>query len=54
MTSLSALNLLRVWEEGQNAHPVQRALALLEVAAPEAGGGWGDKSLGVWRLAEIA
>jgi len=46
MTSLSALNLLRVWEEGQDTHPVRRALALLESAWPESGDGWGGAPIG--------
>src|SRR5258708_3405323 len=45
MTSLSALTLLRVWEEGQDTHPVRRALALLEAALPETGG-WGGAPIG--------
>jgi hypothetical protein len=46
MTSLSALNLLRVWEEGQDTHPVRRALALLDAVAPESSGDWGGVSIG--------
>lgn len=35
MTTLSASNLLRVWEKGHAQHPVDRALLLLGVSEPE-------------------
>src|SRR5215212_9635957 len=35
MRSLSAYNLLRVWEVGEDQHPLDRALTLLTVACPE-------------------
>jgi hypothetical protein len=37
MRALSPSELLEVWERGQSAPPVRRALLLLEAAAPEAG-----------------
>lgn len=39
MNAPSAEDLLRVWEESHRAHPIRRALALLEVASPDIGGG---------------
>jgi hypothetical protein len=35
MRPLSAFDLLRVWEVGEDQHPLDRALTLLEVACPE-------------------
>lgn len=35
MHSLSAFNLVQVWEWGQHRHPVDRAIALLTLAQPE-------------------
>ncbi len=37
MNAPNAENLLQVWEARHNAHPIRRALALLEVAAPDVG-----------------
>jgi hypothetical protein len=44
--SPNAESLLRVWEEYHGAHPIRRALALLEVAAPGA-------AMGDWAAAPI-
>ena len=47
MIAASADSLLRVWEEQQRAHPVQRALHLLAAAWPEPGwDGWLHASVG--------
>ena len=35
MRPLSAQDLLRVWEVGENQHPLDRALTLLAAACPE-------------------
>src|SRR5215204_6554358 len=35
MRSLSAYDLLRVWEAGEDQHPLDRALTLLAAACPE-------------------
>lgn len=35
MSSLSAASVLRIWEDGQSRHPVDRALALLNLNAPD-------------------
>ncbi len=35
MSSLSAAAVLRIWEDGQSRHPVDRALALLSLNAPD-------------------
>ncbi len=35
MQSLSASNVIRIWELGQNQHPVDRALLILSFACPE-------------------
>jgi hypothetical protein len=44
--SPNAENLLRVWEENHGAHPIRRALALLEAATPGA-------TIGDWAAAPI-
>src|ERR1700760_3818435 len=47
MAMLSADVLLAVWESGHQQHPIQRALALLEAAWPEApAGGWACAPIG--------
>jgi hypothetical protein len=58
MIAVDARALLRVWEEQQRAHPVQRALHLLAHAWPEHGeGGWlhapiGTRDAALMRLHE--
>jgi len=47
MNAPNAESLLRVWDECHSAHPIRRALALLDVAAPEAGvEAWGAAPIG--------
>jgi predicted RNA-binding Zn-ribbon protein involved in translation (DUF1610 family) len=47
MMSPNAESLLRVWEENHGAHPIRRALALLEAAAPGvAAGDWAAAPIG--------
>jgi len=58
MIAIDARALLRVWEEQQRAHPIQRALQLLAQAWPEHGeGGWlhapiGTRDAALMRLHE--
>lgn len=58
MSPPGAEALLRIWEEQYPAHPIQRALALLEAAWPEFGGAWalapvGQRDAGLLRLYEL-
>jgi hypothetical protein len=47
MNAPSAESLLSVWDECHGAHPIRRALALLDVAAPDAGiEAWGAAPIG--------
>lgn len=47
MTALSSQALLAVWESHHRAHPVERALALLDAAWPEVGvGNWARAPIG--------
>jgi hypothetical protein len=47
MNTANAESLLRVWEECQGVHPIRRAIALLDAAAPDAGvAAWGDAPIG--------
>lgn len=48
MNAPDAEVLLRVWEENAGAHPIRRALALLDCAWPETGGAaWAQAPVGV-------
>jgi hypothetical protein len=55
MNSPAAEDLLRIWEEGHAAHPVRRALALLDAAATPDGASWAEAPIGLrdGRLIEL-
>ena len=47
MNSPDAEDLLQIWESGHTAHPLRRALALLDATAPDQGAGWAEAPVGV-------